>query len=414
VSILEAEAVSFLEAQVPDSLGLKSLLRFPMKHPLRFLLYLEWILLSIVFLVELPRASLLDLPRMPGLNLLCILLFAGMGLRLPLGQSRLNRWIYSAISFSLILLAASIGGLRLFSLLYIVLVIRTSLLLDGQSRSLMTAVAFFSALIVQSYRIQTFNLSRNTIFSDRIGLLLLSIAILLGLVFLFLQLLVSAVLAERKSQEQLRAYALRIEDIATLQERNRIAREIHDSLGHSLTAVNLHLKAGLLQLNADPTEAKDLLQEAKRLNEIALQEVRQSVAALRSDPLTDKTLKIAIQELIEELQRTTKIQAKVNIEHGTLSNDVKIAAYRIVQEALTNICKYAQATEVILDVTKQRNQLIVNIQDNGQGFVRSQITTGFGLQGMQERTLALGGHFELITAPNQGCTIQAIFPLVTL
>jgi signal transduction histidine kinase len=236
---------------------------------------------------------------------------------------------------------------------------------------------------------------------------------------LFLQLLVNAILAERQSREQLalanaqlRQYALRIEDIATLQERNRIAREIHDSLGHALTVLNLHLEAALKLQQSDPEAATEFLADAKQLGSTALEEVRRSVAALRCDPLQGQTLADAIASLTDEFQRSTGISPQCHLEQqSALPPEVKTAVYRIVQEALTNIYKYAEASEVKVELTATASELHLIVADNGKGFDRDRNTTGFGLAGMRERTLALGGHFEIVTAPGAGCQIIATIPL---
>jgi len=211
---------------------------------------------------------------------------------------------------------------------------------------------------------------------------------------------------------QLRQYALQIEDIATLQERNRIAREIHDSLGHSLTVFNLHLEAALRLLDSEPTEAKELLREAKQLGSVALQEVRQSVRALRADPLQGKSLEVAIAGLIEDFYRSTSLLPRVEIEIlSSPSPEIKTAVYRIIQEALTNICKYAEATTVTISAIADRGELRLEIADNGKGFDPAENTTGFGLAGMRERTLALGGEFAIASAVGQGCQVMANIPL---
>jgi signal transduction histidine kinase len=253
---------------------------------------------------------------------------------------------------------------------------------------------------------------------------LLSFAILFGLALVFLQLLVDAVLSERQSREklaitndkleranaQLRQYALRIEDIATLQERNRIAREIHDSLGHSLTVLNLHLEAAWKLWNSDLDEATEFLVEAKQLGSTALNDVRQSVFALRSDPLESQSLEEAITSLSENFRRSTGVSPKSSITVSyPIPAEVKTVVYRIVQEALTNICKYAAATEVKIQICTTTDLHLV-ITDNGKGFNFNQNTTGFGLQGMRERTLALGGKFEVVTFPASGCKIIVNLP----
>jgi signal transduction histidine kinase len=393
------------------------------RHPFRFLLQLEWVLLFLVLLNEIPIMPRHSMLRWRELNLGCLLAFGIMGLRLPAG-GRWQKLLYAAIALGLILLASFAGGLRLFALLYVVFVIRNCLIFEGLTQSVMTGLAFLLALSTQIYRVQTFDrlprimpLLPRLRGADRVEMLLISTSLLLGLVLLFLQLLINAMLAERKSREQLatanqqlRQYALRIENVATLQERNRIAREIHDSLGHTLTVFNLHLEAALRLWQSNPAEAQALIVEAKQLGATTLQEVRQSVATLRTDPLQGKSLAQAIGDLAEDFQRFTTIPPDLQLSVTDLAPiSLKTAIYRIVQEGLTNIYKYANATQVSIQLYIAEG-VTLTIQDNGQGFQPEQITTGFGLQGMRERVLALNGTFEVMTAPDRGCQIVAKFP----
>jgi signal transduction histidine kinase len=246
-----------------------------------------------------------------------------------------------------------------------------------------------------------------------------------GFVFLFggilisLQLLVDRILAEKQAKEELsianqriRNYALRAQEIGSLQERNRIAREIHDSLGHSLTALNLHLEMALKLAHIQPEKSREVLTEAKRLGSIALKDVRQSVSTLRSDPLQAQDLPTAIQKLVDEFKLSNQISISCHLDvPSNLPQDVATTLYRIVQEALTNISKYARATEAIVEIHNRLNELELRVIDNGRGFIPTNNTTGFGLQGMRERVLSLHGKFEIISEPDSGCQIAAILPL---
>lgn len=393
---------------------------------LRFLLHLEWILLVLVGLSELlplPRHSLEPL-RIVWLNELGLGLFALMGGWLPVLPWL--RVLYTGLELGLLWLLADMGGIRLFALLYIVLVMRNCLIFERQYRWLVTAIAFVACITLQIDRLQELPTARllprmTWIGPSRLLSTIITFSLLIGLVMVFLQYLVNALLAESRSRQELavandrlRQYALRIEDQATLQERNRIAREIHDSLGHSLTAFNLHLEAALRLLQSDPEEAQALLIEAKQLGSKALQSVRQSVSTLRSDPLEGKALPQAIAELVEDVRRSTGMQIYC---HVTLtqspSRNMTVALYRIIQEALTNVCKYAAATEVSIALHDRHNpsDLTLVIRDNGKGFNPDQTLTGFGLQGMQERTMALGGEFEIAAAPGTGCQITVHIPI---
>ncbi|MES1026584.1 response regulator [Gloeocapsa sp. BRSZ] len=215
----------------------------------------------------------------------------------------------------------------------------------------------------------------------------------------------------RKALEQERVLNQRIEEMATLEERNRIARDIHDSLGHSLVALNIQMETALTLWQQDPDTAYTFLAEAKQLGSQALSAVRQSVSEIRSDPLQGQTLEIAIAALVQNFHHTTGILPECCIDLSQpLSSVLSTAVYRIIQEGLTNICKYAAATGVKICIQTTQTELLLVLEDNGKGFRVDENRIGFGLQGMRERTAALGGNLEMQSEPGSGCRITARFP----
>ena len=143
----------------------------------------------------------------------------------------------------------------------------------------------------------------------------------------------------------------------------------------------------------------------------ALKEVRQSISTLRVDPLVGLSLQEAIANLVEEFKRSSGISTILRTDlQQPIKNEIKIAVYRIIQEALTNIYKHASATEVTIDIHTETH-LMLRIRDNGKGFQLEENTTGFGLQSMRDRTLAVGGNLKIETVANGGCKIIASFPL---
>jgi signal transduction histidine kinase len=210
-----------------------------------------------------------------------------------------------------------------------------------------------------------------------------------------------------------------VEELATLQERNRIARDIHDSLGHSLTIFNIHIAAALRLLQTEPVEAEALLLEAKQLGAQVLQDVRQSVSVLRADPLQGLSLAEAIATLVKDFQRTTGIVPSCHLEidlqnellrQRPISAELNATLYRLIQESLTNIYKHAAAQEVEIRIHQNTTGIQAIVRDNGKGFDFDRHPAGFGLLGMKERTLAMAGELQVTTAPGQGCQIRAIFP----
>jgi len=387
-------------------------------HPFRFLLYLEWTLLaSAALTAALPSHSYRFQARFPELTICSLTLFGLMGLRLPT-RNHINKILYTAAEIFLILITGFFGGrtARLFPFLYVILVTRSCLIFQLPGRLVVTALSFLLFLITFRRRFARIALSPAS--QERFLFFTLSFVLVFGLALLFVLLLMNAVLSERESREKLaianeklRQYALQIENQATLEERNRIAREIHDSLGHSLTALNLQLETGLKLWQSNPTKAQAFLAKAKELGSKALQDVRQSVSTMRSHPLQEQSLEQAIASLAENVQRSTGVAPICQIHLSHVPVEISTAIYRIVQESFTNICKYAQATEVKLEITTTKNSLQLRISDNGIGFDLTQNTTGFGLQSMRDRTMALGGYFNINSAPGSGCKITATIPL---
>ena len=425
-------------------------------HPLRLLLYLEWILFVVSILGRF-RASKMPIPglKLPPffpeitdgfspLSLLCAIAFIALGLWQPNGKYWVNI-SYIALGFLLIglmgmtsstivglfppfLLIMVIRGCLNFKLPGSIVVALISLIWFLISLSLAVQNSFNRLNIQQIPAIVTPGVEPEIIYQlytneEQLEALILNMAtnitVMFCLITLFVFLLVNALMSQYRSRQELalvndrlREYALLIEDRAMLQERNRIAREIHDSLGHSLTAQNIQLANAKMYLRSNLDRTEKFIAEAKKLGSHALQEVRHSVATLRSDPLQGKLLSVAIAELVIDLEYRTEITFDYQSDTTyRFSPEITTTVYRIVQEALTNMIKHSQATKVQISLKLIANQLEVKVKDNGKGFEIQENTTGFGIQGMRERTQALGGKFSLVSMPGNGCQIIAKIPL---
>jgi signal transduction histidine kinase len=402
-------------------------------HPFRFLLYLEWALLAIAtasLLTPAPPIAITlrrfqpPLDRFPLLSLLCILAFGLLGLWLPTGRL-ITRLGHIAGQILLIGLTSLLGfgGGRLFPFMYLVLVIRSCFMFGLGGRIATTGIAFWLFLLALHWRVQFITAQLPLRVAGRLRHFLtnvqLNLVFLFALALVFVLLLVNALITERQSREelkqanaQLRQSAAEIERLAMAQERSRIARDIHDSLGHSLTALNIQLEGALKLAEKNPQQAQTFLTEAKRLGSVALQDVRQSVATLRGDPLQGNSLESAIATLFENFQQTTGIQpcSTLQLPDG-LSPPTCMALYRILQESLTNIVKHAQATTVTVAIIPHGNQLTLTVEDNGRGFQLSRTGTGYGLQGMRERAETAGGSLSLTSQPGQGSRLTVTLPI---
>jgi signal transduction histidine kinase len=212
------------------------------------------------------------------------------------------------------------------------------------------------------------------------------------------------------ANQQLREYAVQAEELATTRERNRLAREIHDGLGHYLTTVHMQIQAARAVLPKDLKRGMDALEKAQNLTQDALVDVRASVAALRTAPEDSLPLPERVSGVVESV-RQNGLQSNLTIsgEPRLLSPQADLTLYRAAQEGLNNVCKHAHASsvEVTLDY-QQAGWVTLTVQDNGLG--SSQPGDGFGLVGLRDRVHLLNGSFQVDTAQGEGFTMLVGVP----
>jgi signal transduction histidine kinase len=386
-------------------------------NPVRFLLYTEWLML--LSCASLAMMEMLEKGRLPIQHILILTLLGLMGWVLPSGKP-LEKVIYTAIEIGLIFYGTLLGYLHILPSLYLIVVIRSCFIFDLPGRWAIAALSFALFLIHKLQYMHGMMPMLDHRGQHQFWMQQLSEMVLFSVSLFFILRFVSTWLSERSMREQLvnahaqlQQYALQVEDLATMQERNRIARDIHDSLGHALTALNVQLQTVVKLWDINPISAKSFLNQAQRLGDIAIKEVRQSVRTLRIEVRQEEPLETAIASLAEDFRQSTGISVftKIQIE-GILSQQIIKALHRIVQEALTNICKHAQATAVVIQLRTTSTQICLSMEDNGQGFLVG-ATKGFGLQGMQERVAALGGSLSIRSEPQNGCRIIVELPIET-
>lgn len=201
--------------------------------------------------------------------------------------------------------------------------------------------------------------------------------------------------------------------LARVQERKRIARELHDELGQQLTALQQGLGVLRLQLNQD---RPDLLEHIERLTSIsnsAIEVIREIHSGAPIKQL-QQNLGSTLDELIEEFRQLSAIDCRYNLPEHELDLEPERAAhlYRIVQESLTNILRHANASRAEVSLDRRENDYVLEIFDDGQGFTLSDILPdSTGLSGMRERGKQLGGPVIIFSHPGQGTIVQAIFPV---
>jgi len=219
-------------------------------------------------------------------------------------------------------------------------------------------------------------------------------------------------LAEELSEanKNLSDYASRVKNLTIIQERNRLAREIHDGLGHYLTIINMQLKAATAVIGKDNEKAEEMIESATHLSSEALIDVRNSVFALRQDTIDIKPLTERLTTIAESSSsKKQKVILKVIGESREISPKVDLTLYRAGQEMVNNAVKHSQASEIILTLDyTDSNNIMLTSQDNGIG--SSSIHQGFGLLGISERVRLLNGEVEIKTSKGEGFMLTISIP----
>ncbi|NCC31626.1 MAG: sensor histidine kinase [Chloroflexia bacterium] len=216
----------------------------------------------------------------------------------------------------------------------------------------------------------------------------------------------------RAANVELEASRRRDYDLAVAEERVRLARDIHDGLGHHLTALNLQLQAAARLIERDPARAAAAIQTSRTVAQAALDEVRQSVAAMRQKPLASESLPASLEQLATTFGQHTGLQTSLELqgEPCELPATMLQTLYRAVQEGLTNAQRHGAATMVQLQLAYEPDQVCLKLVDNGHG---SNATTGsgFGLAGIRERVEQLGGHLHAGPEAEGGFVLTIHLPM---
>ena len=211
---------------------------------------------------------------------------------------------------------------------------------------------------------------------------------------------------ERLEQERREAgaYALRAQE----EERQRLARGLHDEVGQSMTAVLLQLKR--LTANANP-EQRTQLAEAQEVVKTSLDDVRRLAQELRPEILDHLGLASALAELAGRFEQRTSIhvQRRLEREPPPLDPEAELVLYRVAQESLTNIARHAQASEVLLSLESGKGSAVLRVVDDGKGLDPEHVEGG-GLRGIRERALIIGGAVAIKPGPKGGVEVRLEVP----
>ncbi|MEO0988608.1 MAG: sensor histidine kinase [Cyanobacteria bacterium J06639_14] len=216
-----------------------------------------------------------------------------------------------------------------------------------------------------------------------------------------------SIVSEYKNRQQILAMTAEAERLSIDLERTRIARDVHDSLGHTLTGLDMQLKLAQSLYPTQPERASQALSRAQDLSRQSLQETRRTASKIHPEVFN---LNAALKTLIEQMKQTQTCFIDHHLETPPLPVRLSEQLYMVIKEGLVNVQKHSQASHVSLHVQKNSNIIYVQLSDNGIGFEPQTPKAGFGLQGMRERVESLKGQITLQSTPGEGTTIQITLP----
>ncbi|MBP6015098.1 MAG: GAF domain-containing sensor histidine kinase [Candidatus Promineofilum sp.] len=201
-------------------------------------------------------------------------------------------------------------------------------------------------------------------------------------------------------------------------ERQRIARELHDGTGQTLTALGLGLAAAADRLDSDPSAVRRQLVDMKQMNAQVLQEVHNVISDLRPSILDNLGLIPALRGHASNFESRTGIQTQLIVQgkSSRLKSEVETTIFRIVQESLTNVVRHAQARSVLVQIVFGADGVEISVHDDGRGFDVARALAGedgraaWGLLGIQERAALVGGTADLVSAPDEGTIVRVSIP----
>lgn len=218
----------------------------------------------------------------------------------------------------------------------------------------------------------------------------------------------------RSRERELRLLYEQAQELVSLQERQRLARELHDSVAQALYAIGLGAHTAREAIASDSEQALASIDYVLALAEAGLAEMRALIFELRPESLEIEGLVAALTKQVAVLRTRYKLNVEADLgEEPDLSMEMKHALYRIAQEALHNIVKHARASTVVLRLARQANEIVLEVRDNGKSFDPAGLFPGhLGLRSMHERVSKMGGTLTIESVPEQGTCVDVRMPIV--
>ncbi len=222
-----------------------------------------------------------------------------------------------------------------------------------------------------------------------------------------------ATLELAQTNMKLQEYAISAEQEAMLNERKRVAREVHDTLAYTLTNLVMMMEAAVDLIHKNSPKITEHLELARQQANEGLNEVRLALHALRPVQLTDLNGLAAICRLVKAFEKASQIKVELELGDAPLNfgAEANLVVFRLVQEGMTNALRHGRATLITVSLARVKDGLSITIKDNGLGSGNTAPTTGYGLVGMRERLEKLGGKLEVFSYIGEGFTLVAWLPI---
>jgi signal transduction histidine kinase len=246
---------------------------------------------------------------------------------------------------------------------------------------------------------------------------MLSMPVIRGFAFMMVGFVVSQLSGNSRRQKhrlllanmQMSQYSNTLEHLATSRERNRLARELHDTTAHTLSGISVNLEALKTIAPKNNPEMTEMIESSLSAARTGLSETRRALHDLRAQPLEDLGLELALKQLVDSAIERADLKAMVDIDSPLhLPPNVEQVFYRVAQEALENTARHANASTIKIDLSLLDDRLMLSVQDDGQGFNEKEINFDehFGMKGMRERALTIGADLLIESEPGKGTRLQ--------
>jgi signal transduction histidine kinase len=223
----------------------------------------------------------------------------------------------------------------------------------------------------------------------------------------------------RRMAEHIQALLQTQQELALLEERNRLARELHDTVKQETFATLMQVRSAKNLLERDPTSARQHLDEAEQLIKTSQQELGLMISELRPSALEGQGLAGALSDYLDNWSLHARIPAEIQVQNERrLPLEVEQTLYRVAQEALSNVARHSCASAATVRLAFDPSQVTLCVADNGVGFDPDAASgdpaagSGFGLQSMRDRMAAIGGNLLVQTAPDGGAILTASVPIL--